>query len=377
MKKVMIGMSGGVDSTAATIILMKDGYEVAGATMILTDSMFVASSEAKAICDKLGIKHYEFDMREAFQTRVREYFARSYYEGFTPNPCVVCNREFKFGDFLKKAIEPGYDYIATGHYCNLRNDEKGVHLLCGNDKKDQSYFLCNVKKESLEHVVFPINAYEKSEVRSLVGSVLGLEKESKKKDSQDICFVKDYMDELKRYTANEAEKEALTYRDWCKEQEVGDFVLEGNAIGKHQGYVKYTVGQRHGMGLSYSEPLYVLGTQPESNQVVVGTSDKLFARGLQFERINVINDDAFAQAIETKQLTGKVRFGKKKYKIESIEKQVQKQEQELELVPGEYWQVFFEEEIRAITPGQYIALYYGDECVGGGRITNTVKEDLS
>ncbi|HPE27924.1 MAG TPA: 7-cyano-7-deazaguanine synthase, partial [Saccharofermentans sp.] len=113
MKKVMIGMSGGVDSTAATIILMKDGYEVAGATMILTDSMFVASSEAKAICDKLGIKHYEFDMREAFQTRVREYFARSYYEGFTPNPCVVCNREFKFGDFLKKAIELGYDYIAT------------------------------------------------------------------------------------------------------------------------------------------------------------------------------------------------------------------------------------------------------------------------
>ena len=160
-------------------------------------------------------------------------------------------------------------------------------------------------------MVFPINAYEKSEVRSLVGSVLGLEKESKKKDSQDICFVKDYMDELKRYTANEAEKEALTYRDWCKEQEVGDFVLEGNAIGKHQGYVKYTVGQRHGMGLSYSEPLYVLGTQPESNQVVVGTSDKLFARGLQFERINVINDDAFAQAIETKQLTGKVRFGKR------------------------------------------------------------------
>lgn len=351
---VLLGMSGGVDSTAAAIVLQKQGYQVAGATMILTESMRQASNEAKALCDRLGIKHYELEMEEEFQKEVRSFFSRSYFEGKTPNPCVVCNKRIKFGAFVRKADELGYEYIATGHYCSIKKDENGNHLLMGTEKKDQSYFLCQIDAKVLDRVIFPIGNIDKTQVRELVADRFGESLFENKKESQDICFVENncYASELACFEDN-----TLKENGFAK----GEFVLtDGTVLGEHDGFVNYTVGQRHGMGLAYSEPLFVVKTVPRTRQVVVGTANELFSKCVKSEAINVLNGFSFSKAVREKTIYAKVRFGKTLTKLTKLTKN--------EDGTCDYE---FEEPIRAMTPGQYVVLYANGECLGGARILDT------
>lgn len=356
-KKVLVAMSGGVDSTAAAVMLMEQGYEVEGATMILTESMRNASEAAKRACERIGIRHMVFEAQELFEETIRKKFAEAYFCANTPNPCIDCNKFIKFGYFANRAFELGFDYIATGHYCRTIKDEHGVHLMTGNLLKDQTYFLCEIDPKVLEKTIFPIGLTEKSKIREIVGDTVDLE-HSNAKDSQDICFVTNtYLDEIKKYQGAMDKEKARAF-------EKGSFVLgDGEVLGEHDGVVKYTVGQRHGMGIAYSEPLFVLGTNPEKREVRVGTADELFSERLICGPINVLNEHSFEDARNGLRLKAKIRYGKKLADA-VIESTNEAGDSVVKLEP----------KMRAVTPGQRIVFYDGEECLGGARILEACRE---
>ena len=339
-KTVAIGMSGGVDSSVAACLLKDKGYNVIGVTLELLDNEETKKSieDAKAICKKIDIKHYVCDLKEEFKEEIVQNFITAYKQGKTPNPCVLCNRLFKFGLFYKKALELGADYISTGHYARVKNNRLMMSLA---DGKDQSYFLCQIKKEILPKVLFPLNEFQsKEEIRTLARKYqLPV---SEKKDSQEVCFIPndDYKTFLKKNGQEEVEGKII--------------LTDGTVLGNHKGLFNYTIGQRKGLNISYKEPLYVIQLDTKNNNLIVGTNNELFNQELTATNMNyLVEKDEF---FKTK-LFAKIRS---RGNLEEVDTVTEEQNR---------LKIKFKNKLRAITPGQLIVFYNENkECLGGAYI---------
>lgn len=339
-KTVAIGMSGGVDSSVAACLLKDKGYNVIGVTLELLDNEETKKSieDAKAICKKIDIKHYVCDLKKEFKEEIVQNFITAYKQGKTPNPCVLCNRLFKFGLFYKKALELGADYISTGHYARVKNNRLMMSLA---DGKDQSYFLCQIKKEILPKVLFPLNEFQsKEEIRTLARKYrLPV---SEKKDSQEVCFIPN--DDYKTFLKKNGQ-----------EEEEGKIILtDGTVLGNHKGLFNYTIGQRKGLNISYKEPLYVIQLDIKNNNLIVGTNNELFNQELIATNMNyLVEKDEF---FKTK-LFAKIRS---RGNLEEVDTVTEEQNR---------LKIKFKDKLRAITPGQLIVFYNENkECLGGAYI---------
>ena len=383
MKKVLIGMSGGVDSSVSALLLQEQGYEVIGATMRLweeneqSDSREIiansncketiengenkqnnAVEDAKKVCEKLGIKHYVIDLREEFQRRVVDNFICTYLFAKTPNPCVECNKFLKFDAFYKFAQELGCEYIATGHYAkNFYSNEFNQYVLAKADaiEKDQSYFLYGINKDILPYIIFPLSEFkDKAEIRK-IAEENGLEV-AQKKDSQEICFIQnnDYISFLKKYNDNVNNE--------------GNIVLSnGEILGKHTGLINYTVGQRRGLGVSYKEPLYVIKLDKAKNEVIVGTEKELYTDELMANELNFLVDISSLRS-ETKIQNNLQNNEQQEIEIEAKIRYRSKPAKATLKIEDNIAKVKFSEPQRAITPGQSVVFYLNNIVLGGGKI---------
>lgn len=351
-EKVVIGMSGGVDSSVAAYLLKKQGYDVIGVMMKLTDDdlfeendrgccSLSASNDARIVADVLDIPFYMMNFKSAFRTNVIDYFIDEYMRGRTPNPCVVCNKYIKFDEFLKKAKALGASYIATGHYANIEKVDGRYLLKRGKDSsKDQTYMLYNLTQYQLAHTLMPCGDYYKTEVREIAE-----EQELpvfQKRDSQEICFVPDnnHGNFIKKNAKQKIRK--------------GNFVdKKGNILGEHEGIVYYTIGQRKGLGLALGKPVYVIDINPLTNQVVIGDEKDVFKTELIVKDLNFIMFDKLQEKMKVQ---AKIRYSAKLSAAEIIP-----------LEDGRV-KVIFEEKQRAITKGQSAVFYKDDFVVGGGVI---------
>ena len=347
MKKVLLGMSGGVDSSVSAVLLKEQGYEVIGTTL----ELFAGSSccnintylDAKNVCKEIGIPHFTFDFKNEFKKYVIDDFINCYSNCKTPNPCIECNKYMKFGIMYEKAKELGCDYIATGHYAKTEYSEKyGRTVLKKSNagKKDQSYVLWNIHKDLLEHIVFPLGDFEnKDEIRQIAE-----EKNLKvahKPDSEDICFIPD--GNYKKFLENNSSLKPIE----------GNIVnSKGKILGKHSGLYNYTIGQRRGLGVSNPVPLFVIGFDKEKNEVIVGEENELYKSELLVTDINLLLFDKIDDWLE---VDVKTRYSSMQAKAKI------KQE-------NEFIKVVFDKPQRAITPGQSAVFYIDDIVVGGGKI---------
>ena len=354
--KVVVAMSGGVDSSLTAALLLQQGYDVIGVTMNLSEESrdydensdrgccsLSAVDDAKSVADKLGIPHYVMNFKEMFQEKVVDYFIKEYGEARTPNPCIACNRYIKFEGLLDRALKLGAEYVATGHYAKIIKDsETGRYLLKkGADaNKDQSYVLYHLNQNTLKHFMFPLGDLNKTETRKMAAE-LGLSV-ANKPESQEICFVPN--DDYKTFLAEKAPA-MLT---------PGNIInTAGEILGKHKGLALYTIGQRKGLGIAAKQPLYVLKLDQTNNSVVVGFEDEIFSQELIATDLNFLLFDKLTVAMEVK---AKVRYSAK--------------EAPAFIVPldGDKVRVIFKDKQRAITPGQAVVFYQDDIVIGGGTI---------
>ncbi len=346
-EKLMLAMSGGVDSSAALALLQED-YDVIGATLRLYGSSPQDVSDAKAVADRFGIEHHVFDMQELFRKHVLDDFVATYLSGGTPNPCIQCNKHIKFGALLDEAIKLGCRYYATGHYARVEYDKtlnryllKKALLQNGEiSPKDQSYVLYNLTQEQLSHIVLPLGYMEKSAVRSIAQDA-GLINHSKP-DSQDICFVPDgdYSSFIERYTGTPPEQ--------------GNFIsTNGEVLGTHKGIIHYTVGQRKGLGIALGKPMFVIGKDAESNAVILGESEQLMRRSLTARDVNLISVDSLTAPLECK---AKTRYTQAE------------QPCLITMLENGRAHVEFAQPQRATSAGQSVVFYDGDTVIGGGII---------
>lgn len=340
--KIAVAMSGGVDSSLAAALLKEQGYEVVGITMELGDTSEGAIRDAKVVADYLGIAHYVADFRKLFQEKVIDYFLSEYGRGRTPNPCVVCNPDVKFGGLIARAAELGCEYLATGHYARIGyNEATGRYNISKgtDDHKDQAYALYRLHQEQLSHVMTPLGGWVKTDTRrEAAARNLPV---ANKPESQEICFVPD---DYKEYL--------LARRPVLRRE--GDIVdMAGNILGRHQGVALYTVGQRKGLGIAAGHPLYVLGLDAEKNQVIVGENKEVFARGLIASNLNWVAVEELEQPMEA---DVKIRYGAKEAPALLLPQ------------PDGLLQVEFKEPVRAVTPGQSAVFYIEDKVLGGGII---------
>lgn len=348
-KRVLIGMSGGVDSSVATYLLQQQGYEVVGATMKLwlpENVENMAIKDAKKMADKLGVEHHVIDLETDFKNIVVNHFIDTYHEGKTPNPCVFCNKHIKFDLMFKVADELKCDYIATGHYAKIvKNEETGKFELHKNSQsnKDQSYMMYNLNQDKLARILFPIGEFEsKDEVRKIAKEI-GLEVHNKP-DSQDICFIPD----------GDYEKFLKTYSN--RESIPGDFVdKNGNKVGKHNGLVNYTIGQRKGLGIALGKRTYVVDINNRDNTVTLGDDSDLFKKSLVAHSVNFL-DFPVEEGNYPLELEAKIRYSSVPSKAK------------VTWLGEDRINVEFEESQRAITSGQSVVFYEGDKLVGGGVI---------
>ncbi|MCE2503879.1 MAG: tRNA 2-thiouridine(34) synthase MnmA [Chlorobi bacterium] len=361
--RVIVGMSGGLDSSVAAALLVEMDYEVIGITIKTYKYEEVGGNlgnetsccsldginDARRVAASLGIPHYVYDFTETFSQEIIDYFKGSYIAGDTPNPCVMCNRKIKWAEMIRRADALGADWIATGHYARLRHDDESGRYILGRGldaSKDQSYALWAVTQESLSRTIFPLADLTKPESREIAfRHNLPV---ADKRESYEICFIpdNDYRRFLKENVEGLEEKVAG-----------GSIIRNGEEIGKHAGYPFYTIGQRKGLGVAADEPLYVIGIYPETNHVEVGTSEQLLNKGLRAESVNLIKYDHLNEPMK---LTAKIR-----YKDDGAEATCR-------TLPDGSLEVIFDEPRRSITPGQSVVLYEGDDVVGGGVIREAV-----
>ena len=345
MKKALIAMSGGVDSSAAALLTLQAGYECIGCTMKLHDSTLPGApddaADAKAICSRLGIPHYIFDFRAQFREQIIGKFVRSYQCGKTPNPCIDCNRCMKFSRLLECAAELGCDHIVTGHYARVLETAAGFRLCRGTDlTKDQSYVLYMLTQEQLSHVLLPLGGLTKQAVRQLAESQGFVN--ARKRDSQDICFVPD--GDYARVIREETGTDPVP----------GEFVdLQGNVLGQHNGLIHYTVGQRRGLGIAVGKPAYVVALEPEQNRVVIGDNADLFRHSCTVCGVNWI---AGAPPQEPVRCQAKIRYRHPAQPATVL------------FTDAQTALLTFDEPQRAITAGQAAVFYDGETVLGGGEI---------
>ncbi|HEX9022683.1 MAG TPA: tRNA 2-thiouridine(34) synthase MnmA [Geobacteraceae bacterium] len=359
-KRVVVAMSGGVDSSVTAALLKERGYDVIGVSMQVWDySKFSHADgekfgsccslddihDARRVAEQIGIPFYVVNFEEEFQRHVIDDFVAEYFRGRTPNPCVRCNQWVKFSLLLKKARDLAADFLATGHYARIVEDQKGhFHLLKGVDEgKDQSYFLFTLTQEQLAATLFPLGGMSKQEVRRLAAGY-GL-RVAEKGESQEICFVPDndyvrFLDEARPGAASP-----------------GDIVdSRGNVMGRHNGTYRYTVGQRKGLGVAHSHPLYVLGVDVAANTVIVGEKDELLSHGLLAADVNWIAP----APVSASEATCKIRYRHRPVSCRILP------------LEGNRVEVRFPRPERAVTPGQAVVFYDGEEVLGGGWIEESI-----
>lgn len=340
-KKVAVAMSGGVDSSLTTAILLERGFEVVGVTMQLTDDFSI--QDAKSVANFLGISHYVADFRKIFQTEIEDYFVSEYVKGRTPNPCVRCNKFIKFGKLMDFAKSIGADFLATGHYARIIFENNRYKLKKGVDvKKDQSYVLYNLTAENLSKIILPLGEMTKAETRTLAEKLkLPV---ADKPDSQEICFVPN--DDYKNFILRRAgDADAL---------KTGNIVdTSGKILGRHNGVANYTIGQRKGLGIAAPQPLYVIRLDVANRQVIVGTSEELFSDELTANNVHwIYKPENFPVKLQAK-----IRYG---FRVSDC----------IVECFDDYLRVKFFEPQRAITKGQSVVFYDEDELLGGGIIDN-------
>jgi len=357
MSKILVGMSGGVDSSVAAKLLVDQGHEVAGVTLKLfsgddvilpedatrTCCSLTDMQDARSVAWRLGIEHYVFNFRDLFEEKVIGRFINSYLAGETPNPCIDCNRFIKFDKLIERAVLLGYDYVATGHYARIgRDDASGRFLLeRGRDRsKDQSYVLYPLNQYQLAHTLFPLGELDKTEVRRIAEEA-GLTN-ARKPDSQDICFVPD------------GDYAAFLERRVPERVGEGDFIdSSGKKIGRHRGVTRYTIGQRRGIAVAFGKAMYVIGKNARDNTVTLGENDELLSSSLTARDVNLISVERMDGPMR---VTAKIRYNQT--------------EQGAVVIPegdGRV-RVDFDEPQRAVAPGQAVVFFSGETVVGGGTI---------
>lgn len=344
-KKAMIAMSGGVDSSVVAYLMKQQGYDAIGVTLRLCDNKKGGSEEdvrdAASVASRLGMEHIAISLYDEFKKDVIDRFIASYENGETPNPCIECNRYIKFGLLLEEAKKRGYDKIVTGHYARIEEENGRFLLKKGADRtKDQTYVLYSLTQEQLKHTILPLGEMSKTQVREIAEANGFIN--AHKRDSQDICFVPDgdYAGFIERYSGK-------TYPN-------GEFVdLEGNVLGEHKGIIRYTRGQRKGLGLALPQPMYVCRTDLLENKVILGLNDDLFSSELDANDINLIACDRIDTPIRVE---AKVRYSQGA------------QSATVWQTDDDRLHIEFDEPQRAITKGQAVVMYDGDTVVGGGKI---------
>ena len=355
-KKVVVGMSGGVDSSVAALLLKRQGYDVVGVTMQIWQEEspavtaaqggccgFDAAEDARRVADVLDIPHYVMNFRKEFREKVMDYFVSEYLAGRTPNPCIACNRYVKWESLLRRSMEIGADYIATGHYAGIIRLKNGRYAVRNavTTKKDQTYALYSLTQEQLAHTLMPVGDYTKEEIRQIAEEA-GLPV-AHKPDSQEICFIPD--NDYAAFIDREAKERV---------PKPGNFVTtDGQVLGRHLGITHYTVGQRKGLNLAMGRPVFVKEIRPDTNQVVIGEADEVFGGSLVCWHINYMGMEELKEPLEA---LAKIRYG------HTGEKCV------MERIGEDRIKCVFQKPVRAITPGQAVVFYEDGYVLGGGTI---------
>lgn len=349
-KRVLLGMSGGIDSTVSAMLLIEQGYDVVGVTFRTFDSIkesciakekgccsIESIMEAKHNAERMGFEHHIVDFRDTFRQCVIQNFIDEYMSGHTPNPCVLCNSHIKWGELMRVADELHCDYIATGHYARTKEHEGKIYLAAAADeRKDQTYFLWMLTEEQLRRTIFPLGDLTKDEVRTIAREH-GYEKLATKRESQEICFIPDN-DYRAFLRAN--------VPDYNERVRAGEYVdAQGHVLGKHEGYVNYTIGQRKGLGIALGHPAFVTHIDANTNRVTLGTNDDLYATELRVKGLTVRE---LAEGV----ITAKIRYRSQAVPVTKIDESC----------------ITFATPVWGVTPGQSVVLYQDGFVIGGGLI---------